>query len=86
MVKTRKAKNLGCQIDFVEAHTQLIALYNSMLNLYMLQRVSAKGDVSPKVQVALLQLRTLLTRLSFIQSKLEGKIENVLRAENTRVG
>ena len=76
---------MTCQIDFVEAHTQIVALYNALLNLYMLQRLSATGDVSVKVQVALLQLRTLLTRLSFIQSKLEGKIETVLRTENTRV-
>lgn len=85
VVKSNKAQSLHCSVDLLEASLHINALYNAMLNLYMLQRSSGNGDVSPKVQVALLRLRTLMTRLAFLENKLESKIENELRSESIRV-
>lgn len=64
---------------------QVLLTYNVSLSFYMLKRITAGEEVDGGLQVMLVRLRTLLTRLSFIQSKLEGKIEDALRQENVEV-
>lgn len=85
VIKASKQQALGSSVDLVEAHLHALIAYNVLLNQYMLHRVSGCSDVNPKLQLSLVRLRVLLTRLGFIQSKLENRIENAFRTQSAEV-
>ena len=80
--KLNETKGVKSEIDFIEAQIQILMSYNSMISSYMLNIVS--DNCQPEVLfLKIVKLRTLLSKMSFIQNKIQSQIEETLRQESS---
>lgn len=80
--KASKVDTFQTEIDILEANLQVLLTYNFLLGFYNLQRINGEITTKSEVFLNLVKLRTLISKLAILQSKIEAKIETALRTEN----